>query len=138
MHGADGDTEQLFSIRRLEDFVPGDHPLRPIREMVNEALTRLDGVFARMYEPDVRGGRPSIAPEKLARAMLLQVFYSIRPERQLMEQGFDWAKLIGGIRPVMVRGLARVDQVFVLNMTAYNLVRMRTLGKICPQTGQMG
>ena len=364
MRGADVYTEQLFSIRRLEDFVPGDHPLRPIREMVNEALARLYGIFARMYEPSAQGGRPSIAPEKLARAMLLQVFYSIRSERQLMEQvqynllfrwfvglsmddavwvptvfsknrqrliehdvvvalfneivtmadargwlsgehfsvdgtliqawaghksfrprdgsggdgahfrgqarsndthasstdpdarlyrkgktaselrymghtladnrhglianamvtqadgyaereaakrmvgdareavsadaqitlgadkgydarefiealdelkvvahvarnttrrrsavaqeiaatpgyavsqtkrklieqGFGWAKVIGGIRQVMVRGLARVDQVFMLNMTAYNLVRMRTLGKMCPQTGQM-
>ncbi len=86
MRGADGYTEQLFSIRRLEDFIPADHPLRAMREMVNEALARLDGLFASMYEPGVKGGRPSIAPEKLVRAMLLQVLYSIRSERQLMEQ----------------------------------------------------
>ncbi|RBG66371.1 IS5 family transposase, partial [Xanthomonas oryzae pv. oryzae] len=60
--------------------------MRPVREMVNEALRRLDGLFERMYAPNDKGGRPSIAPEKLARAMLLQVFYSIRSERQLMEQ----------------------------------------------------
>ncbi|OLK23081.1 transposase, partial [Xanthomonas oryzae pv. oryzae] len=54
--------------------------------MVNDALRRLDGLFERMYAPNDKGGRPSIAPEKLARAMLLQVFYSIRSERQLMEQ----------------------------------------------------
>ena len=51
-------------------------------------------------------------------------------KRKLIEQGFGWAKLIGPIRQVMVRGLAKVDQMFVLTMTAYNLVRMRTLGKL--------
>jgi transposase len=86
MRGADGFTEGLFTMRRLEDFVPADHPLRPIRQMVNAALERMDGLFARMYEADVKGGRPSVAPEKLLRAMLLQVFYSVRSERQLMEQ----------------------------------------------------
>jgi len=85
MRGADVFTEQLFTIKKLEDFVPADHPLRPIRLMVNAALKRLDGLFEQMYEPTWKGGRPSIAPEKLARAMLLQVLYSIRSERQLME-----------------------------------------------------
>ena len=86
MRGADTFTESLFTMRLLDDFVPGDHPLRPIRAMVNQALARMDGLFARMYEADIKGGRPSIAPEKLLRAMLLQVFYSVRSERQLMEQ----------------------------------------------------
>ena len=86
MRGADTFTESLFTLRKLEDFVPADHPLRPIRVMVNEALVRMDGLFAGMYEADIKGGRPSIAPEKLLRAMLLQVFYSVRSERQLMEQ----------------------------------------------------
>jgi transposase len=86
MRGADTFTESLFTMRRLDDFVPADHPLRPIRAMVNQALRKMDALFARMYESDIKGGRPSIAPEKLLRAMLLQVFYSIRSERQLMEQ----------------------------------------------------
>jgi len=86
MRGADTFTESPFTLHRLEDFVPADHPLRPIRQMVNEALVKMDDLFAGMYEADVKGGRPSIAPEKLLRAMLLQVFYSIRSERQLMEQ----------------------------------------------------
>ncbi|ELQ07337.1 ISXoo14 transposase [Xanthomonas translucens DAR61454] len=73
-------------MKRLEDFVPADHPLRPVRLMVNEALVRLDSLFAGMYASSAKCGRPSIAPEKLLRAMLLQVFYSIRSERQLMEQ----------------------------------------------------
>ena len=86
MRGADVFTEQLFTVKKLEDFVPADNPLRPIRLMVNAALKRLDGLFEQMYEPTWKGGRPSIAPEKLVRAMLLQVFYSIRSERLLMDQ----------------------------------------------------
>ncbi|OLH95064.1 IS5/IS1182 family transposase, partial [Xanthomonas oryzae pv. oryzae] len=86
MRGVDVFSEQLFTVKRLEEFIPANHPLRPVREMVNGALRRLDGLFERMYAPNDKGGRPSIAPEKLARAMLLQVFYSIRSERQLMEQ----------------------------------------------------
>ena len=86
MRGADTFTESLFTLRKLEDFVPLEHPLRPIRVMVNAALVKMDALFAGMYEADIKGGRPSIAPEKLLRAMLLQVFYSVRSERQLMEQ----------------------------------------------------
>ena len=86
MRGVDRFQESLFTVRKLDDFVPASHPLRPIREQVNGALKRLDGLFSKMYAEDERGGRPSIAPEKLLRAMLLQVFYSVRSERQLMEQ----------------------------------------------------
>ena len=86
MRGADIFTESPFTLHRLEDFVPREHPLRPIRQMVNEALLKMDGLFAEMYEANSKGGRPSIAPEKLLRAMLLQVFYSIRSERPLMGQ----------------------------------------------------
>jgi transposase len=86
MRGADRYTEALFSTVRLEDFVPSNHPLRPVRAWVNEALAKMDCKFSAMYEADIRGGRPSIAPEKLIRAMLLQVLYSVRSERQLVEQ----------------------------------------------------
>ena len=86
MRGTDHFTESLFIMRKLEDYVPADHPLRPIRAMVNEALARLDALFQQMYADDVLGGRPSIAPEKLLRAMLLQVLHSVRSERMLMEQ----------------------------------------------------
>jgi transposase len=86
MRGTDTFTESPFTLNRLEDFVPADHPLRAIRQMVNEALGKMDALFAAMYEAPSKGGRPSVAPEKLLRAMLLQVFYSIRSERQLMEQ----------------------------------------------------
>jgi transposase len=73
-------------MRRLDDFVPANHPLRRIRVMVNEALVKMDGLFSAMYEADVKGGRPSVAPEKLLRVMLLQILFSIRSGRQLMEQ----------------------------------------------------
>jgi transposase len=86
MRGADGYNESLFTTVRLESFVPADHPLRPIRQWVNDALAKMDARFSAMYEADVKGGRPSIAPEKLMRAMLLQVLYSVRSERQLVEQ----------------------------------------------------
>lgn len=86
MRGTDSYTEGLFTMRRLDDFVPASHPLRRIRVMVNEALAKMDELFSQMYEADVKGGRPSIAPEKLLRAMLLQILFSVRSERQLMEQ----------------------------------------------------
>ena len=83
MRGEDGMQEALFTLAKLEDFVPSDHPLRPIRMLVNEALCRLNGLFNTIYTDT---GRASIAPEKLLRAMLVQVFFSGRSERQLMEQ----------------------------------------------------
>ncbi len=86
MRGADTYNESLFTSVRLEEFVPANHPLRPIRNWVNEALVQMAPKFSAMYEADVKGGRPSIAPEKLIRAMLLQVLYSVRSERQLVEQ----------------------------------------------------
>ncbi|VVE03448.1 transposase [Pandoraea terrae] len=86
MGGPDSYTESMFTMSKLDDFVPANHPLRPIRQWLNETLVSMDSVFARMCERDVKGGRPSIAPEKLIRALLLQVLYSIRSERMLMEQ----------------------------------------------------
>src|SRR5271154_3394255 len=73
----------MFSYVSPEDCVPANHPLRPIRVMVDVVLKGLSRSFGRMY---VDWGRPSIAPEKLLRALLLQVLYSIRSERMLMEQ----------------------------------------------------
>ena len=62
MRGPDTLTESLFTIKRLDDFVPADHPLRSLRTMANQALANMDGLFAQMYEADIKGGRPSIAP----------------------------------------------------------------------------
>ena len=83
MRGPDIQQDTLFSTVSPETRVPKDHPLRPIRRMVDEALKALDGDFAALYS---MYGRESIPPEKLLRAQLLMVFYTIRSERQLMEQ----------------------------------------------------
>jgi transposase len=83
MRGSDERTGSLFSYVDLEARVRGDHPLRTIRAIVNAALSDLSGDFTALYTDF---GRPSIAPEKLLRAMLLQAFYGIRSERQLMER----------------------------------------------------
>lgn len=83
MRGSDDRSEGLFSYVSCEARVPADHPLRPIRSIVDEALTALSPHFEGLYS---QIGRPSIAPEKLLRALLLQAFYSVRSERQLMEQ----------------------------------------------------
>ncbi|NOJ50966.1 transposase, partial [Bradyrhizobium archetypum] len=83
MRGGDNRTGWLFSYVDLEARVRCDHPLRAIRTIVNEALSALEREFAALYSPI---GRPSIPPEKLLRAMLLQAFYSIRSERLLMER----------------------------------------------------
>ena len=83
MRGTDQRSGELFSYVGLEQRVRADHPLRAIRSIVNEALETLSGEFAVLYSGI---GRPSIPPEMLLRAMLLQAFYSVRSERQLMER----------------------------------------------------
>jgi transposase len=77
------ESTDMFSYITPEQRVPKDHPLRPIRKLVDESLSKLSPRFSRMYS---RYGRPSIPPEQLLRALLLQVLYTIRSERQLMEQ----------------------------------------------------
>ena len=83
MRGSDAVTGSLFSYVDLEDRVPAHHPLRIIREVVNEVLAALDADFAAMY---CDFGRASIPPERLLRGSLIQAFYTVRSERQLMEQ----------------------------------------------------
>jgi transposase len=83
MRGADEQPGSMFSYVSLEERVPADHPLRAIRRITDRALERLAPQFGALY---VNFGRPSIAPEKLLRALLLQALYTIRSERQLMEQ----------------------------------------------------
>lgn len=240
MRGADTFTENLFTMRRLEDLVPADHPLRPNRVMVIQAwaghksLVRQDGsdgaganskgktrcndTHACTTDPDARLYRKSNTPSELrfmghaltdnrhglmarvvfttadghaereaAKALIsdacqalddpaitltlgadkgydAQVFiealqpmnvtphaarntsgrssavheavtqiagYAVtQQKRKLIEQGFGWAKAIGGIPQVLVRGLKKVDQVLVLTMAGYNLTHMRTLGQV--------
>lgn len=83
MRGSDERTGSLFRFVALEARVPGRHPLRKIRQIVNEALCAFDGDVARLQSCE---GRPSIAPKKLVRACLLQASFSVRSERRLMEQ----------------------------------------------------
>jgi len=83
MRGADEPPGSMFSYVSLEDRVPQDHPLRAIRRITDRALERLSPQFGSVY---VKFGRPSIPPEKLLRALLLQALYTIRSERQLIEQ----------------------------------------------------
>jgi transposase len=83
MRGSDRRAEGLFSYVSCEQRVPADHPLRAILSIVDAALVSLSTEFQKLYAVN---GRPSIAPERLLRALLLQAFYSVRSERQLIEQ----------------------------------------------------
>jgi transposase len=104
MRGEDQRQGAMFSYVSLEQRVPEDHPLRKLLPMVNEALAELSPRLESLYS---RVGRPSIAPEKLLRALLLQVLYSIRSERMLIEQLdynllFRWFVGLGMDDPVWV------------------------------------
>lgn len=83
MRGDDPRPEAIWSYRRPEQRVPQDHPLRVVRAMTDRALADLDPLFRRLY---ATGGRPSVPPEQLLRALLLQMLYSVRSERMLMER----------------------------------------------------
>jgi transposase len=83
MRGSDQQTGSLFSYVYLEERVPARHPLRKIKAVVDAAFASLDPDFSALYADE---GRPSIAPERLLRAALVQILFSIRSERQLMEQ----------------------------------------------------
>ncbi len=83
MRGRDDRSEGLFSYVRLEERIPADHPLRTIRKLTDRVLKGLSKRFEGLYSST---GRPSIAPEMLLRATLLQAFFSVRSERMLMEQ----------------------------------------------------
>lgn len=83
MRGSDAKSGSLFSYVDLDQRVPAKHPLRVIKALADDVLVSLDTEFERLYEGT---GRQSIAPERLLRASLLQAFYSVRSERQLMEQ----------------------------------------------------
>src|SRR5215472_5707107 len=83
MRGADYEQSSMFSYISAERRVPKDHPLRVVRVMADAGLKEMDQRFAGIY---AAGGRPSIAPERLLRALLLQVLYTVRSERMLMEQ----------------------------------------------------
>src|SRR5436190_23618524 len=119
MRGSDKRSEELFSYVDLEQRVRQDHPLRAIRSLSDAALAALSADFAALYSGV---GRPSIPPEMLLRAMLLQAFYSVRSERQLMERLqfdllFRWFVGIG------------VDDL-VWDHSAFSHIRDRLLGGV--------
>src|SRR5689334_20337040 len=102
MRGFEQPTDNLFVYISPESFVPKDYPLRPIRQMVDAALENLSPVFCQMYS---HTGRPSISPEQLLKAMLLQVLYSIPSNIKLIEQIhfsilFRWFLSLGLDEPV--------------------------------------
>jgi transposase len=104
MRGSDEQNGVLFSYVNLEERIPARHPLRLIRQIVNAGLAQLDADFAGLYAAE---GRPSIAPERLLRAALIQILFSIRSERQLVEQMqynllFRWFVGLGIDDPVWV------------------------------------
>jgi len=104
MRGTDEAAGSLFSYVDMEERIPARHPLRKIRQVVNDALASLDGEFEALYTDF---GRPSIAPERLIRASLLQILFSVRSERQLIEQMhynllFRWFVGLGIDDPVWV------------------------------------
>src|SRR6202163_23537 len=94
MRGTERQQGTMFSYVSLEERIPADHPLRPVRTMVDRALGALSLRFDALYAD---GGRPSIPPEQLLRALLLQVLYTIRSERQLMEQ-LDYKHVVPLVR----------------------------------------
>ena len=83
MRGDDNQQDGMFSYVSAEKRVPPDHPLRSVRKTVDEILKEMSPQFAKLYS---EVGRPSIAPERLFRSLLLQIFYSVRSERMLIEQ----------------------------------------------------
>ena len=104
MRGTDETSRSLFSYVDLEERIPARHPLRKIRQVVNDAVASLDAEFEALYTDF---GRPSIPPERLIRASLLQILFSVRSERQLMEKMqynllFRWFVGLGSDNPVWV------------------------------------
>ena len=97
MRGEDQRADGFFSYVRLETRIPAEHPLRPIRELVDAALRELSRDFRKLYSRD---GRPSIPPERLLRALLLQAFFMVRSERQ-----FDGAARLQFAVPLVRRAV---------------------------------
>src|SRR5260370_32791973 len=122
MRGQDERQSVVFSYVNLEDRIPRDHPLRRIRAIMDRGLNELWTHFEALY---ARRGRPSIAPERLLRALLLQALYSIRSETQLMEQ-LDYNQLFR-----WVVGLNPDDAVW--DVTVFTKNRERLMDGVVPQ-----
>ena len=135
MRGSDETSGSLFSYVDLDDRIPARHPLRRIRLVVNDALVSLDGEFAALY---AAFGRPLIASERLIRASLLQILFSIRSERQLMEQlqynlMFRWCVGLGIEDPVWVPTVFTKNRDLLLTTDISRKV-MAFVGQTVPRT----
>jgi transposase len=127
MRGPDERQAILFSYRSIEDRIPADHPLRVMRRLVDPLLIELSPRFQALY---AAVGRPSIPPEQLLRALLLQVLYTIRSERQLMEQ-LDYNLLYRWFV-----GLTPDDPVWVPTVFTKNRDRLLAGDTAPPRTGE--
>lgn len=130
MRGEDSKQDAMFSYLSSEKRVPTEHPLRPIRKMVDTVLQEMSPRFARLY---AEVGRPSIAPERLLRALLLQIFYSVRSERLLMEQLdynllFRWFVGLGMDEPVWNHAVFSHNRERLLNEEIAEAFFQRVLG----------
>lgn len=134
MRGEDAQQEAMFSYVSPEKRVPSEHPLRAIRAMVDQVLQAMSPRFAKLYS-DV--GRPSIAPERLLRALLLQIFYSVRSERLLMEQLdynllFRWFVGLAMDEPVWNHAVFSHNRERLLNEEIAEVFFQRVLGLAQP------
>lgn len=134
MRGEDAKQEAMFSYLSPEQRVPAEHPLRRVREMVDAILKEMSPRFAKLYA-DV--GRPSIAPERLLRALLLQIFYSVRSERLLMEQLdynllFRWFVGLGMDEPVWNHAVFSHNRERLLNEEIAEAFFQRVLAQAQP------
>lgn len=137
MRGTDETSGALFSYVDLEERIPLGHPLRKIRQVVNDALASLDAEFEALYTDF---GRPSIPPERLIRASLLQMLFSVRSERQLMEQMdynlmFRWFVGLGIDDPVWGEGRPGIDPV---DQFSPERAKPRAVGRPCSRRTATG
>ncbi len=139
MRGDDQQQSGMFSYVSLEERIPQDHPLRAIRKGVDEALRAMAKDFDGLY---AKTGRPSIPPERLLRALLLQIFYSIRSERMLMEQLeynllFRWFVGMEMDEPVWNHAVFSKNRERLLNQEvaqAFSNACWRRPSRICPMS----
>ncbi len=134
MRGEDSKQEAMFSYISAEKRVPAEHPLRPVRALVDTVLAEMSPRFAKLYA-DV--GRPSIAPERLLRALLLQILYSVRSERLLMEQLdynllFRWFVGLAMDEPVWNHAVFSHNRERLLNEEIAEVFFQRVLGLAKP------
>lgn len=138
MRGTDEMSGSLFSYVDLEARIPARHPLRKIRQVVNEALIGLDAEFEALYTDF---GRPSIAPERLILVSLIQILFSVRSERQLMEQMqykllFRWFVGLGIDDPVWVPTVVTKNRDRLLTAEAvWKRDRDAALARVTAQVG---